>query len=848
MSKSKTKDTKKSSQKQASKSTSKKKKTQKKSSDSMMTFITSYILLGILMPIIIFSNDNAFILNVIRSVLLGLFGKCVLLVPVLFIGLSVYLIKIRNIKRFKLKTLFGFLTVMLISSVVHLLDSVLIPLSQAYDYAASAGVFSYSKGGGLAGALIAAPLADTLSKPVAFILIFAFLIFILSVFTGYSILGSTGGFLSGLFSAMKEEFDNVDVEKSYKSGSSAGKKAGTKTVKKVKQVRQHYIDNQEYIDESIMNEALDFYEDEKKSSEKESKKIENKPVIKKSEAAPLPQNEKKGEFQNGIDEIFGDMFDDDNEQSDFTEEHQTNDDSLYADDNQDTSSPQPEQKQPAKPLSETEKDVMSQEIDKSLEESFEKEYVFPDTDLLDFHDETDTDSRKEMYETANKLISILDNFGVKAKLLQVTQGPSVTRYEIQPNTGVKLSKITGLAEDLALNLAVQNVLVAAVPGKAAVGIEVPNREVGAVYAREILESEAFENSKSKLTVALGKDIGGRVVVGDIAKMPHVLIAGSTGSGKSVCINTILTSILYKASPDEVKLILVDPKVVELGVYNGIPHLLIPVVTDPKRAAGALNWAVAEMMHRYDIFASNSVRNLSGYNALAEKKGMDKLPQIVIVIDELADLMMVASKEVEDYVCRLAQLARAAGIHLIIATQRPSVDVITGLIKANIPSRIAFAVSSQVDSRTILDKGGAEKLLGRGDMLYFPTGMRVPLRVQGAFVSDDEIERILDFVRSNCEDSHYSEDLSEHIERCSAGDNGVADDEDDDGDELLPQAIALAAELGQISTAMIQRRLKVGYSRAGRIIDQMEERGIIGGANGSKPRQVYVNRSDVMFND
>ena len=344
---------------------------------------------------------------------------------------------------------------------------------------------------------------------------------------------------------------------------------------------------------------------------------------------------------------------------------------------------------------------------------------------------------------------------------------------------------------------------------------------------------------------MGKDIGGRVVVGNIAKMPHLLIAGATGSGKSVCINTIITSLLYKASPEEVKLIMVDPKVVELGMYNGIPHLLIPVVTDPKKAAGALNWAVTEMMHRYDTFAENFVKNLEGYNQLMEKTGGEKMPQIVIIIDELADLMMVAAKEVEDYICRLAQLARAAGIHLIVATQRPTVDVITGLIKANIPSRIAFAVASQIDSRTIIDRGGADKLLGRGDMLYVPQGARSPIRVQGAFVSDDEIERLIDFLKEGSEDSHYSEDLAEHIERIAIGDNGVTPDEDDDGDELLPQAIELAVELGQISTAMIQRRLKVGYSRAGRIIDQMEARGIISGANGSKPRQVYINHSDLV---
>ena len=491
---------------------------------------------------------------------------------------------------------------------------------------------------------------------------------------------------------------------------------------------------------------------------------------------------------------------------------------------------------------------MAGEITKSIESLYEN-YKMPPIDLLKKVEATSSDKRREMYETANKLMNVLKDFGVEAKLLQVTQGPTVTRYEIQPSTGIKLAKITGLAEDIALNLAVPTVLVAAVPGKAAVGIEVPNNTVGTVTARELMESQAFSDAKSKLSVALGKDIGGNVVIGDIAKYPHILIAGSTGSGKSVCINTIITSILYKARPDEVKLIMVDPKVVELGMYNGIPHLLIPVVTDPKKAAGALNWAVGEMMRRYALFAETGTRNLKGYNEHIEKAGGEKMPQIVIIIDELADLMMVAAKEVEDYICRLAQLARAAGIHLIIATQRPSVDVITGLIKANVPSRIAFAVSSGVDSRTILDKVGAEKLLGKGDMLYHPTGLPNAMRVQGAFVSDEEIENIIAFIKENSEETSYAQDLADHIERMATGENGVTDEnEGDDADPLLPQAIELAAERGEISTSIIQTKMKVGYARARRIVDQMETRGLISGANGSKPREVYLNRIRALYEE
>ena len=495
----------------------------------------------------------------------------------------------------------------------------------------------------------------------------------------------------------------------------------------------------------------------------------------------------------------------------------------------------------AETATDEEKEEVKGEIEKSIEKPYAN-YAFPPISMLNSAAETSQDKRREMYETANKLMTVLKDFGVEAKLLQVTQGPTVTRYEIQPSTGVKLAKITSLSEDIALNLAVPTVLVAAVPGKAAVGIEIPNNTIGTVSVRELIESDSFRNAKSKLSVAFGKDIGGNVIIGDISKFPHVLIAGATGSGKSVCLNTIVASILYKARPDEVKMIMIDPKVVELGIYNGIPHLLIPVVTDPKKAAGALNWAVGEMMRRYSLFAETGTRNIAGYNEHIEKEGGETMPQIVIIIDELADLMMVAAKEVEDYICRLAQLARAAGIHLIIATQRPSVDVITGLIKANIPSRIAFSVSSGTDSRTILDRNGAEKLLGKGDMLYHPTGMANPVRVQGAYVSDEEIEGVVEFVKEHTEETSYAEDLAEHIERMASGENGVTDEDDgEDADELLPQAIEMAAELGQISTAMIQRKMRVGYARAGRIIDQMETRGLISGPNGSKPRDVYLNR-------
>ncbi len=453
---------------------------------------------------------------------------------------------------------------------------------------------------------------------------------------------------------------------------------------------------------------------------------------------------------------------------------------------------------------------------------------------------------KALADVATKLQKTLYSFGVQAKVENVTVGPAITRYELKPAEGVRVSKIANLADDIALNLAAETIRIEApIPGKQAVGIEVPNQEKEMVHLREVLESDEFEDSKSKMSVALGKDVAGKVIIADMAKMPHTLIAGSTGSGKSVCINTIITSIIYKAKPSEVKLVMVDPKVVELSVYNGIPHLLIPVVTDPKKAAGALAWAVQEMDNRYNLFAQKGVRDLKGYNALVEKEeGTGKLPQILIIIDELADLMMVAAKDVEDSICRLAQKARAAGMHLIIATQRPSVDVITGIIKANIPSRIAFAVSSQVDSRTILDQVGAEKLLGKGDMLFYPTGATKPTRIQGAFVSDEEVEKIVSFVKSNGE-ATYNEDILDTIENSGKPDKEIQEvnskESGDKTDEHLMEAIELVIETGQASTSFIQRRFNVGYARAGRIIDQMEERGVISGYQGSKPRQVLMSK-------
>lgn len=479
-------------------------------------------------------------------------------------------------------------------------------------------------------------------------------------------------------------------------------------------------------------------------------------------------------------------------------------------------------------------------------------YSYPPLSLLNKSKATDTAALSaELDHTAGHLVDTLKSFGVETRIVDISRGPTVTRYELQPCAGVKISKITNLADDIALNLATAGVRIEApIPNKAAVGIEVPNKASAVVGVRGILESPAFINAKSKLTVALGRDIGGNVVVTDIAKMPHGLIAGATGSGKSVCINSIIISLLYKATPDEVKLLMIDPKVVELGIYNGIPHLLVPVVTDPRKAAGALGWSVTEMERRYKMFADRGVRDLAGYNKFVENLGdpeVQKMPHIVIIIDELADLMMTAPNEVEDSINRIAAKARAAGMHLIIATQRPSVDVVTGVIKANIPTRIAFAVSSQIDSRTILDSAGAEKLLGRGDMLFSPVGSTKPNRIQGCFVSDEEVEAVVDYIKSD-HTVDYDDDVMVEIERQAAIEKkqktGLPED-GPEGDPMLDEAIKVVVENGMASTSLLQRKLKLGYARAARIVDEMEQRGVVGPYEGSKPRKVLVSKEQLL---
>lgn len=808
--------------KKAAAKTSSKKAASKRSAakrtpvNTLPIYIITSGLLALFLGIFMYVDTGAggIINEAVRSFFCGMFGRTGLLFPFVCFGMMIYMSKYRDVKKFWIKTALILLAMVNISAISGLYNRGVIETAYAM------GAYEFS-GGGLLGTAVSVFMTSLFQQAASYIILIITLIILASCISGVSLfrlmghgLQKAAGNASAKYGELKEKYENQKEEKE-------------RTPEAV----------------SVANEFAAEMNRTPSGLKFESPEEAELPSPKKKKNAH--ENEPEEDYSNGIDEVFADLSNKQAKQSGFEKDDVQETETKKAENQPETKRESVEEKpsRKAKSMTETERQDFHEEFDNAMVMPV-KEYVYPTLDLLDPPKKVSGDLREELRNTAEKLIRVLDDFGVKAKLLQVTQGPTVTRFEIQPDTGIKLSKIVGLADDIALNLAVSTVLVAPVRGKAAIGVEIPNNNISTVSIREMLESDKFRNAKSKLTVALGKDIGGNVVIGDIAKMPHVLIAGATGSGKSVCINTIITSILYKASPDEVKLIMVDPKVVELGVYNGIPHLLVPVVTEPKKAAGALNWAVTEMMRRYDLFKDTGVRKLESYNELMESRGEEKIPQLVIIIDELADLMMVAAKEVEDYVCRLAQLARAAGIHLIIATQRPSVDVITGLIKANIPSRIAFAVSSQVDSRTILDKGGAEKLLGMGDMLYSPMGARETTRVQGAFVSDHEIERILEFIKENSDENHYSEELEEHIERCSTGENGVTPDTEEEGDALLPDAIELAVELGKISTSMIQRRLGVGYARAGRIVDQMEARGIVSPANGSKPRDVLIGHADL----
>ena len=769
----------------AKKKKSKNKKKQLKLNTDMKVILL--ILLGIILAILIYGNSG-YVGNFLNEILGGMVGIFKYLVPIVPFISAIYMVS--NNKEDLLSKIIPTSIIMLCCLATMTLYQILnnaleynIQFSEIIDRAFYLG--KWNKGGGIIGILIAYPLVK-LFEPIAALIIILGIAVIVAVF---------------VFGLKPSEHISNIVNK-VENGRKVNRNDENQNANSHK---KHSV-----IQEDLGDVAYSKPETarERKQREKEERRREALKVDEQLTINMLEQEKKnKNSNSNNDDYIENNLF-----------------------------------KQEEEKKEDKKKEVLQLEHALVVED---EHYEYPPVELLSKGKKTSRGSAKMLADTAAKLQKTLYSFGVSAKVENVSVGPTITRYELKPAEGTRVSKIANLADDIALNLAAETIRIEApIPGKQAVGIEVPNKEKEAVHLREVIESSEFENNKSKLSVALGKDVAGKTIIADIGKMPHVLIAGSTGSGKSVCINSIITSIIYNAKPSEVKLVMVDPKVVELSVYNGIPHLLIPVVTDPKKAAGALAWAVQEMDDRYNKFAQKGVRDLKGYNKAIEKENENaKLPQIVIIIDELADLMMVAAKEVEEAICRLAQKARAAGMHLVIATQRPSVDVITGLIKANVPSRIAFAVSSQVDSRTILDSTGAEKLLGKGDMLFYPVGASKPLRVQGAFVSDDEVEKIVDFIKMNAGEVSYSEDIIESIEKSNKSDKELLESEacEDDSDPFLQDAIETVIETGQASTSFIQRRFKVGYARAGRIIDQMEERGIISGYQGSKPREVLMSK-------
>lgn len=769
----------------------------KKKNNNLNLIVVGTILLSVLLVVLIYA-ESGYIGEALSGFLGGIMGWLKYLLPLGTLAIAIS-IACKDNEYFSSKIMQYILLLFFIAVVASIFEivngkiDINKSMSEIMKVAYSNGAIS-SSGGGAIGTLAAVPIVRFLGKVGAVILSIGITLITFIIVFGIDI----ANIISQIADVLLE---NREKKREYNEEKQRARQEQLKNRRLQKEQREHIDHNlleQEQIKINLNGRIIDDKQDEKRKKFKHDK----------NDLMPLGlENEQK------VQTVASDYI----ENNLFKQEEEKKEEKV--------------------------KQVLQLEHALVVED---ENYIYPPINLLSKGEKKAIKGgTKALTEVAERLRKTLYSFGVQAKVENVSVGPAITRYELKPAEGVRVSKIANLADDIALNLAAETIRIEApIPGKQAVGIEVPNAEKETVHLREVLESDEFQDNNSKLSVALGKDVAGKPAIADIAKMPHALIAGSTGSGKSVCINTIITSIIYNSKPSEVKLLMVDPKIVELSVYNGIPHLLIPVVTDPKKAAGALAWAVQEMENRYAVFASKGVRDLKGYNAAIEKENSDekagKLPQIVIIIDELADLMMVAAKDVEDAICRLAQKARAAGMHLVIATQRPSVDVITGIIKANVPSRIAFAVSSQVDSRTILDMAGAEKLLGKGDMLFYPSGSPKPTRIQGAFVSDQEVEKIVDFVKSNGE-ATYNQDIIESIENSNKTDKEVVEEmENDDTDPLLMDAIDEVVQSGQASTSYIQRKFKVGYARAGRIIDQMQERGVISGPQGSKPRQVLMS--------
>ncbi len=771
----------------------KSKKTKKIETEEQYSLVT--ILAGIFLLYSLNSNSMGIVGNILQSIFKGLFGGLSFIIPIAIIAVGIleffdsdeFIYKFKSTKGHYIAIFYMFLFYGLINK-----DD--LPVDSPFDPNMLKGVINMGIEGEGPG-------------------------FIATVIAYYSreLLGISGAYLVsiGILIILGIKFFNISI-----------KDKALDVKSKLKKAKKENLTAKDLF-KNIKSNAMDMFTEEVDENTLVGKK--KKPKKKKEEV----KNEYEEDYENNTIKIvgFNKAEDDYLEILEGTQTDLYDSSSLKSVNKEDCDIYEDVKEQPIK-TSKTYKEENTT-LNTKLNKTY-KDYKLPNVNLLNKTDSKNKDnSKKKVLENANLLEKTLKDFGVDAKVSQVTVGPAITRYEINPSPGVKVSKIVGLTDDIALSLAAKSIrMEAPIPGKSAIGIEVPNENILMVGFREVLESDEFKNFKSSVPMALGKDIAGNVVVADISKMPHLLIAGSTGSGKSVCINTLINSIIYKSKPDEVKLILIDPKVVELASYNGIPHLLIPVVTEPKKAANALNWAVNEMNKRYKMFAESGVKDINSYNLKHE----EKLPKIVIIIDELADLMMISANDVEDYICRLAQMARAAGMHLIVATQRPSVDVITGVIKANIPSRIAFAVSSQTDSRTILDMAGAEKLLGKGDMLFYPLGANKPLRIQGAFISEEESEKVVEYVKSQVEEVVYENDIVEKVSK------EIIKESDDD--EFLQEAINFVVESKQASSSMLQRKFKIGFNRAARLIDIMEERGIVGKSEGSKPRKVLITKEDL----
>ncbi len=841
------------SRKRAKSRTDKKRNSRKSSGAQEISFRSEVILLAILAVCILLFISNfgigGFLGAKVSGLSFGLFGMMAYLVPIcVFVGAAFY-VSNRDNGIAMIKLIAGILFVSFLCLFVELIvgNGKSYSILKSFQFAVE-----HRSGGGALGGLLAGVLCPAIGKVGAYVVDVITLIISLVILTERSFLGGVKKGSRKVYDSAKEHREVRELRREEQEQRRINRKAeGVVFDTKIQPMPPKNSDNiseltlseEFHTDGSMVEIAADPIENEKKpqlqkseiESEKEEKIHKKTKRGRKAQEVSMPSD--------GMQEISISMPSDDMQEIPVTMSSQQSQEesiSMSADELQ---------KNPTS--------IQSEEMDKDAifiqaqgSKDAVRRHVFPPVSLLKPGDSAKNDNRQQLQETAIQLQQILKNFGVNVTVTDVSCGPSVTRYELQPELGVKVSKIVNLADDIKLNLAAADIRIEApIPGKAAVGIEVPNKENIMVRFRELIEAPEFQKHSSSICFTAGKDIGGQVIVADIAKMPHLLIAGATGSGKSVCINTIIMSILYKADPEDVKLILIDPKVVELSVYNGIPHLFIPVVTDPKKAAGALHWAVAEMTDRYQKFADYQVRDLKGYNKKVEaiedvedETKPKKLPQIVIVVDELADLMMVAPGDVEDAICRLAQLARAAGIHLIIATQRPSVDVITGLIKANMPSRIAFSVSSGVDSRTILDMNGAEKLLGNGDMLFYPQGYQKPLRVQGPFVSDPEVEAVVDFLKKQST-VVYNTEIEDKMNTISISSGTSGAGGGDDRDTYFVEAGKFVIEKDKGSIGMLQRMFKIGFNRAARIMDQLEEAGVVGPEEGTKPRKILMSLSE-----